>query len=424
VNVLTKPLFVAIAASLMGCGGGGDAAPAALAFEAPPVEMATPYPADVVHRTVLGILVSTPTRPNQRSVEELRQMLFSSEAPSLRSFYRLASGGRLNVTSRALLPPDSPVTGEVIEVTIPEPSGGDCSTDTWAIAAKAEAVKRGHDPSGYGTAFYISPRVTGCANGVGTVGTIGKANHGMRVVYFDKSDTPATSPLTLRTLVHEMGHNLGLGHARTLTCLDAADRRVAMSDRCTEDAQGDPTDGMGSTGRVSRPGPKPGDDYSPMDPNPRLFAASRAHDLGWLTPDEVVTVSAPGTFRLRPLYCAIGNGAPRALRVASTTPGRDYWLETRIPCGGPYDDFRNGSTHHTVPETTVHGLLIRQASAGPGPSASTWLLDLHPGTTNASSGFVDAALSLGEVFADPLPGGQRFEITAVEPDGTIHVRLW
>ena len=77
-----------------------------------------------------------------------------------------------------------------------------------------------------------------------------------------------------------------------------------------------------------------------------------------------------------------------------------------------------------MPETTVHGLLIRQATAGPGPSASTWLLDLHPGTTNASSGFVDAALSLGEVFDDPLPGGQRFEVTAVEPDGTIYVRLW
>jgi|GEM_PF-3464882 len=425
-NELIKPLFLAVAVSLAACGG-GDPAPsptrAVEAFETP-VETGTPYPAEVVHRTVLGVLVSTPSRRNQRSVDELHRMLFASEAPSLRSFYRLASGGRLNVTNRALLPPDAPVAGEVIEVTIPEPSGLDCSTDTWAAAAKAEAIKHGHDPSGYGTTFYITPRVTGCSNGVGTVGAIGKANHGMRVVYFDKSDTPDTSPLTLRTLVHEMGHNLGLGHARTVTCLDAADRRVSMSDRCTEDAQGDPTDAMGSTGRVSHPGPKPGNDYSPMDTNPRLFAASRAHDLGWLAPDEVLTVSGPGTFRLRPLYCAMANGAPRALRLASTTPGRDYWLETRVPCGGPYDNFRNGSTHHTVPETTVHGLLIRQATAGPGPSASTWLLDLHPGTTNASSGFVDAALSLGEVFDDPLPGGQRFEVTAVEPDGTIHVRLW
>lgn len=74
-------------------------------------------------------------------------------------------------------------------------------------------------------------------------------------------------------------------------------------------------------------------------------------------------------------------------------------------------------------DTTVNGLIIRQGDSGPGPSGSTFLLDLHPATTNGSSGFVDAALSRGEVFSDPLPGGLRFEITAVDADGTITVRI-
>lgn len=383
----------------------------------------TPAPAAVVNRTVLGVLVSTPTRRNQRSVQELRDALFSSRSPSVRSFYWITSGGRLNVTTRELVPPGTAIdTGDVIEVTIPDPVGTECTGDAWGKAARVEALKLGYDQKAYDTTFYISPKVADCSNAVGSVGTVGKPNHGYRVVYFDKTDTPASEPLRLRTLAHEMGHNIGLGHARTITCLDDAGRRVSMSANCTEDVQGDPTDAMGTSGRVSNPGPE-GNDYSPMDPNPRLLAASRAYDLGWLTPSELQVVTGPGVYRLRPLYCSADNGAPRALRLASTTPGRDYWLETRIACGGPYDNFRNGSIHHGVSDTTVNGLIIRQGDSGPGPSGSTFLLDLHPATTNGSSGFVDAALSRGEVFSDPLPGGLRFEITAVDADGTITVRI-
>ncbi|MBO9689042.1 MAG: hypothetical protein J7598_20765 [Mitsuaria chitosanitabida] len=392
----------------------------------PPLELpSTGEPPAVVDRTVLGILVSTPTRRNQRSVAELQAALFSSRGPSLRTFYWLQSGGRLNVTTRDLVPADTPIAaGDVIEVTIPDPTGTECTGDAWGKAARVEAAKLGFDQGGYDTTIYISPKVSGCSNAVGTVGTVGKVNRSRRVVYFDKTDSPATSPLTLRTLVHEMGHNLGLGHARTLTCVDAAGQRAALSTSCTEDVQGDPTDGMGTTGRVSNPGPAPGDDHSPMDPNPRLFAASRVHDLGWMAAGEVQVVTGPGQYRLRPLYCSTPNGAPRALRLASTTTGRDYWLETRIACGGAFDNFIVGSIHHGVTDTTVNGLLIRQGDAGPGPSGSTFLLDLHPGTTNGSSGFVDAALSRGEVFTDPLPGGLRFEITDVEADGTLVVRIW
>lgn len=390
-----------------------------------PTPTPTPQPPAVVNRTVLGVLVSTPTRHNQRSVQELRDALFSSTVPSVRSFYWVASGGRLNVTTRDLVPAGTPIpAGDVVEVTIPDPTGTECTGDAWGKAARVEAAKLGFDQGSYDTTVYISPKVSGCSNAVGTVGTVGAVNHSRRVVYFDQTSTPQTSPLRLRTLAHEMGHNLGLGHARSIHCVDAAGQRVALSATCTEDGQGDPTEAMGTFGRVTNPGPAPGNDHSPLDENPRLFAASRAHDLGWMAPGEVQVVTEPGYYRLRPLYCSTDNGAPRALRMASTMAGRDYWLETRIACGGPFDNFIVGSIHHGVTDTTVNGLLIRQGDSGSGPSGSTFLLDLHPATTNATAGYVDAALSRGEVFTDPLPGGKRFEITDVQPDGTIVVHIW
>ncbi|WP_377157262.1 hypothetical protein ACFJIX_01690 [Roseateles sp. UC29_93] len=380
------------------------------------------------NRTILGVLVTTPTRPTQRSVQDVQNALFSSAAPSVRSFYWVVSGGRLNITNHALVPAGAPIPlGDIVNVVIPEPTGDDCATATWSAPAVAAAAAAGFDPATYDTTYIVTPRVAvGCANATGTQGTVGATNTNRKVVYFDMATTPATSPLTIRTLVHELGHNIGAGHARALTCTDPLLQLVpvSMSGNCIADTQGDSTDGMGTTGRVVDPGPL-GNPYSAMDPNPRLFAAPRAYDFGWVLPSEVTTVTGPGYYRLRPLYCSADNGAPRALRMASTTAGKDYWLETRVACGGPYDNFVNGSIHHLVLETTVHGLLIRQANSSPATQPrETWLLDLHPLTTNSSSSRVDAALSPGEIFTDPLPGGMRFQITSVDPDGTIQVHIW
>lgn len=398
----------------------------------PPGEPSTPLPNDspvnpatVINRKVLGIVISTPTRLNQRSLQEVHDALFSDTPPSVRTFYRIQSGGTLNVTNRELTPPDFPISnGSVIEVRIDAPAGDDCTADSWGNPAKTVATAMGFNPNDYDSTFYITPPTVGCANGVGTTGTPGQLNTRKRVVYFDKlPKTQSLTPLTSHTLIHELGHNIGLSHARTLICTDAAGRRVALSDTCTETTQGDPTDAMGAIGRVIDPGP-PGNGSGATDPNAPLLAAPRAYTLGWVTPSEVLTVTTPGYYRLRPLYCSKANGAYRAIRLKATTSGKDYWLETRQPCGGPFDNFRSGSLHRSTPETTVNGLLIRLADTDFLPSRQTWLLDLHPATTNSTSGFVDAALSMGEVFADPLPGGKRFEITQIEGDGTLVIHIW
>jgi len=165
--------------------------------------------------------------------------------------------------------------------------------------------------------------------------------------------------LTLRTLGHELGHTMGLGHANTWRA-----RTTRPSGPGTSSEYGNPWTIMGA-GRGGRS---------------HFVAPSKAR-LGWLRPDEVVRPATSGTYRVHALEDPIEDGL-HALRIA-LTDRRDLWLEVRrdASAGAP------------------PGVLFNRAGADlQGPVD---LLDMNPLTPRGGD---DSTLALGRTYAVAATG--------------------
>jgi hypothetical protein len=175
--------------------------------------------------------------------------------------------------------------------------------------------------------------------------------------------------ISTRVVAHELGHNMGLHHASSLTCT-AAGSPVAYSSSCTPDEYGDPFDVMGLNARHNN--------------------AWHLKQIGFMTSSNVTTVSSSGSYTITSAIARGTGGQTQLLRVpiAGTSPQRYYDLELRSS-GGVFDNFL--STNPVVNGVTIH--------VDPDPSVITQsqLIDATPGSP---SGFADAALAYGGSFTD------------------------
>lgn len=160
---------------------------------------------------------------------------------------------------------------------------------------------------------------------------------------------------------HELGHNLGLGHARSKSCTSGG-VPVALSPTCTTAEYGDRFDIMGGASLHRH--------FKPENKNAR----------GWLAPENIQTVTTDGTYAVAPHELA--SPGVQMLSIAEVgQPG--FSVEFRQPYG-VFDDF-------APTDPAVNGTLIRDDS----------LLDMTPGS---AGGFLDAALPAGQTFTDPATG--------------------
>jgi hypothetical protein len=173
---------------------------------------------------------------------------------------------------------------------------------------------------------------------------------------------------TYRT-AHELGHNLGLGHANSKTCENAAGVEVPTSNTCTVNEYGDSFNVMGYV--------PPGTDEN----SPSHISAPQKNALGWLGGTRSVT-TRQGTYTLTPTETQ--NSSLKAIRL--DTPGHTYWLEYRRALGfdAPLSAFPG----------ITGGVLIHETEGTHG----SLLLDMRANTPN---NFNDAALPVGSSWTDP-----------------------
>src|SRR3990167_5264692 len=232
--------------------------------------------------------------------------------------------------------------------------------DGFAIekAAKSAAQAAGFNLANYERFVYIFPKNACGYSGMGQVGAA-------------PSSTWINGSMILRTVAHEMGHNLGLHHAHALDCGD-----TTLGSSCTSQEYGDTLDIMGYSGTVGH------------------FNGFNKERLGWLASSNIINVASGGNFYLKPNSTQTNSG--KVLKIAngldSSGQPRYYYVEYRQPTG-----FDAQLTDRGVvdPNNVFKGVAVHQAS--PSNCNSGQLLDL-----TAGSNFVDmkdAALVGGRSFS-------------------------
>ncbi len=305
------------------------------------------------------------------SPAESRSEVFTA-ANSVSAFYEEESYGEISLTGK--LRSDGDVFGWL---TLNTPRAG-CPFETWRNAAAEAAVDAGIDLTGYQHVIYEFPHQSSC----GTVLGIADLSGSSVMINGNFFGTRR------QTTIHELGHNLGLLHAGSWTCM-AGGERVQISSTCSTSEYGDPFDAMGNI--------------------------AMRHNNGWnlaklgiLKPENVETIETSGDYSVRSALNPTIQ--PSVLRIPRVRDDEGdvtswYYLEIR-QAGGVFEN---------VTDATTSGVSIRATDVGLSPE--TLLLDADPATAT----FQDAPLGVGEVF-----DGGPVRITTLSAGGgnaTVSIEL-
>ena len=280
-------------------------------------------------RKVLAILVNWTAPDSVTPVSAVNQLENVNDA-----WYDDASYGQVRMTADA-----------TDWLTIPAPSGCD-STGIMANAFTA-ATGAGWNLDAYDHLLVYFPYLASC-------GYAGMAYVGWGRLWIN-------GYMDTRVTVHELGHNLGLSHAHSVTCTQAG-VAVSWSTTCSRSEYGDPYDAMG--GGFSGVG---------------RFNASQANALDWMQGRKQTAAATGGTYAIEPL------GQPaeglQALRLPGAT--HDIWVEYRRPTG--IDSW--------LPVGATGGILLHL----PANVGGSDILDMTP----ADGTLLSAVLQPGMMWVDP-----------------------
>lgn len=306
------------------------------------------------HR-VLVVMVNFQDKQTQPFTREQAQaVMFGTTS----DFYRESSYGQ------------TWLTGDVYGwYTIPV-SANTCDTTAITNYAQQAAANAGANLSAYDHMVYAFPQNACAWQGRGSVG--GSPSQAWVNEWFE-----------LGIVGHELGHNFGLYHSRSMDC-----GSTSIGSNCTTSEYGDLFDLMGGA-------------------NSAHFNVFQKERLGWVSTGSnppITTVTTSGTYWLDSY--AAGTLSPKGLKILKSTDPQTgmktwYYIERRTPFG--FDSFVSGN------QNIMNGVIVRTGSEASGQN--TYLLDMTPATTS----WYDPALTVGQSFTDT---DARVTITTLSADAS------
>jgi hypothetical protein len=280
-----------------------------------------------------------------------------STPDSLNSYYQEQTYGQIGFSGTVFGPYD-----------IPGPTGTCNANDFYTWASQAENAT-GMNDSAFKHWVFVFPDVPAC-------GWSGLAEIGGPHVWIN-------GDFEVPVIAHELGHNLGISHAGGLSCT-ASGVAAPMGDTCTID-------------RTHYQLPQYADPFDAMGNWPVLRQMNMEHKqaLGLLPASAVQTVVASGTYQLAPMETL---GPSVELLRLPKPGGGSYFVEYRWP-SGVFDAQAPAVTGVLV--HTQSPDLIDPIADG---DSDTALIDMHPTAGFPSNQWTNAAMTVGQVFNDPVRG--------------------
>jgi uncharacterized repeat protein (TIGR01451 family) len=278
------------------------------------------------------------------SVDSIEDLMFTDPVDnSVDDLYTETSFGEIWLTGQVVGPYTIDYTKDV------------CNVEAWANAADAVAQAEGVDTGDYSRKVYVLPPSACPGSGYGTVG-----GNPSRAWIF-------TCHLP-DVFAHELGHNLGMGHAATPSW-----------------TYGDTSDVMGLGG-------------GPL----RQINAPHKEQMGWLPPEQVAALTENGVYNIAPLELdPFEAPAPQALKIFKPDTNEYYYLSYRRPIG--FDANLAGSRY--LDHLNVHRYI------GDGSGSRTYALN----TLADGESFID---SINNISITQISHSDAYVTVQVQMDAT------
>jgi hypothetical protein len=302
------------------------------------------------HKTAV-ILVKFSSADAPYTPEDVRARVFT-DPDSTNAFYKDDSYGDISLVGKD--DPDGDVYGwYTVPAPVSDPQYG-CDPDAIAEDAESAAAADGFSSAGYDHVIYAFTHSPTCPwAGLGEInGSLSWINGYIGSV---------------SVVAHELGHNMGLGHAASMSCTNAG-AAVAVGPTCSTSEYGDPFDVMGNI-------------------SDHLNNGFHLRQIGFMPADNVQLANGEGTYTLSATSARGGTRLLRVKRPAGSSPPY-YDLDLRAS-NGVFDSFIST-------DPAVQGVMIH-ADADTTVLDWTRLVDATPGS---GGGFDDAALAVGRSFSD------------------------